>query len=157
MHIYIYLNICLTYTPAHAWCSTTPVNACRLSEKMHMDSCMRAYATVQQLLCHGSYCELVLSLERISCADLPPACSTRPTPSCRLDSTNADRPPAGSTRLTPSRLDPPDAVWFKNPSISTLAHAAVLHKHHSIIRVGAYLIQFVYGSRSHLANGGYPS
>ena len=21
-------NICLTYTPAHTWCSTTPVNAC---------------------------------------------------------------------------------------------------------------------------------
>jgi len=26
-------NICLTYTPAHAWCATTPVNACRLSVK----------------------------------------------------------------------------------------------------------------------------
>ena len=26
-------NICLTYTPAHAWCSTTPVNACILSAK----------------------------------------------------------------------------------------------------------------------------
>ena len=24
-------NICQTYTPAYAWCSTTPVNACRLS------------------------------------------------------------------------------------------------------------------------------
>ena len=56
MHIYIYIslyiyrictscrereanvyadvhNICLTYTPAHAWCATTPVNACRLSAK----------------------------------------------------------------------------------------------------------------------------
>jgi len=21
-------NICLTYTPAHVWCATTPVNAC---------------------------------------------------------------------------------------------------------------------------------
>ena len=40
-------NIYLTYTPAHAWCSTTPVNACRLSAKIHMDSCMRAYAMVQ--------------------------------------------------------------------------------------------------------------
>jgi len=39
-------NICLTYTSAHAWCSTTPVNACRLSAKMHMDSCMCTYATV---------------------------------------------------------------------------------------------------------------
>jgi len=26
-------NICLTYTPAHAWCATTPVNACRLFVK----------------------------------------------------------------------------------------------------------------------------
>ena len=29
-----------------------------LCKKMHMDSCMRAYSTVQQLLCHGGYCEL---------------------------------------------------------------------------------------------------
>ena len=26
-------NICLTYTPAHAWCATTPVNAFRLFAK----------------------------------------------------------------------------------------------------------------------------
>ena len=26
-------NICLTYTPAHAWCATTPVNTCRLCAK----------------------------------------------------------------------------------------------------------------------------
>ena len=26
-------NICLTYTPAHAWCATTPENACRLCAK----------------------------------------------------------------------------------------------------------------------------
>jgi len=53
------------------------------------------------------------------------------------------------------------AARFKNPSKSTLAHvavaAAVLHKHHLIIRGGAGLIQLVYGSRSHLVNGGYPS
>jgi len=60
-------NICLTYTSVHAWCSTTPVNECRLSAKMHMDSHMRAYATVQQLPCHGSYCELILSLTRTLC------------------------------------------------------------------------------------------
>jgi len=38
---------------------------------------MRAYSTVQQLLCHGSYCELILSLARTSCRLLftarPPA------------------------------------------------------------------------------------
>ena len=56
MHIYMYIysictscsereanvyadahNICLTYTPAHVWCSTTPVNACRLSAEIYMD------------------------------------------------------------------------------------------------------------------------
>jgi len=26
-------NICLTFSPAHAWCATTPVNACGLSAK----------------------------------------------------------------------------------------------------------------------------
>ena len=128
-------NICLTYTPAHAWCSTTPVNTCRLSAKMHMDSCMRAYATVQQLLCHGSYCELTLSLVQTSCRLLFTA---RP----------AARPPAGNPL--------PDAVRFKNPSKSTLAHdavaAAVLHKHHPIIRVIAGLIQLVHGS---LGYGGH--
>ena len=30
-------NICLRYTPAHAWCSTTPENACRLSAEIYMD------------------------------------------------------------------------------------------------------------------------
>jgi len=55
-----------------------------------------------------------------------------------------------------SRLNPsPNAVRSRNPSKSTLAHdavaAAVSHKHHSIIRVGAGLIQFVYGPHSHLA------
>ena len=57
-----------------------------------------------------------------------------------------------------SRPNPsPDAVRFKNPSTSTLAHdavaAAVSHKHHLIIRVGAGLIQFVYGSHSRVATG----
>ena len=36
-------NICLTYTPAHAWCSTTPVNACILSAKMRMGSYIYIY------------------------------------------------------------------------------------------------------------------
>ena len=30
-------------------------------------SCLRAYATVQQLLCHGSCCERILCLARTSC------------------------------------------------------------------------------------------
>ena len=101
-------------------------------QKMHMDSCMRAYSTVQQLLCHGSYCELILSLlVRTSCRLLFAA---RPTA----------RPLAGNPLH--------DAVRSRNPSKSTLAHdavaTAVLRKHHLIICVGAGLIQFVY--RSHL-------
>jgi len=55
-------------------------------------------------------------------------------------------PPVWLSRPNPS----PDAVRSRNPSKSTLAHdvvaAAVSHKHHSIIHVGAGLIQFVYGS-----------
>ena len=96
-----------------------------------MDSCMRPYSTVQQLLCHGGYCELILSLARTLYRLLFTA---HPT----------DRPLAGN----PLR----DAVRSRNPSKSTLAHdmvtTAVLHKHHPIIRIGAGLIQFVY--RSHL-------
>jgi len=65
-----------------------------------------------------------------------------------------------SCRLPPtlplSRVNQsPDAVRSRNTSKSTLAHdavaAAVSHKHHSIVRVGAGLIQFVYGSHSRLA------
>ena len=100
-----------------------------LCKKMHMDSCMRAYSTVQQLLCHGGYCELILSLARISCRLLFTA-----------------RPTARSLAALG------DVVRSRNPSKSTLTHAAVatavLRKHHPIIRVGTGLIQFVY--RLHL-------
>jgi len=33
---------------------------------MHLHPCMCAYATVQKLLCHGNYCELILSPVRAS-------------------------------------------------------------------------------------------
>ena len=110
-------------------------NTCKcmptLCKKVHMDSCMRAYSTVQQLLCHGGYCELILSLARTSCRLLFTA---RPTV----------HPLVGN----PLR----DVVRSRNPSKSTLAHeavaTAVLHKHHPIIHIGTGLIQFVY--RSHL-------
>ena len=96
-----------------------------------MDSYIRAYSTLQQLLCHGSYCELILSLAQTSCRLL---FSARPTA----------RPLAGN----PLR----DVVRSRNLSKSKLTHdavtTAVLHRHHLIIRVGAGLIQFVY--RSHL-------
>ena len=60
--------------------------------------------------------------------------------------------------LLVSRPNPsPNAVRSRNLSTSTLAHdtvaAAVSHKHHLIIRVGAGLIQFVYGSHSRVATG----
>jgi len=111
------------------------INTCKcmltLYKKMHMDSCMRAYSTVQQLLCHGGYCELVLSLARTSYRLL---FTVRPTAR-----------PLASNPLC-------DVVRSRNPSKSTLAHdtvaTAVLHKHHPIIRVGAGLIHFAY--RSHL-------
>jgi len=92
---------------------------------------MRAYSTVHQLLCHGSYCELILSLARTSCRLLfavrPPA-----------------RPLAGNLLR--------DALRSRNPPKSTPTHDAVatvvFHKNHLIIRVGEGLIQFVY--RLHL-------
>jgi len=74
-------NTCLMYTPAHAWCSQHLHASTYSPQKMHMHSCMRAYATVQKLLCHGSYCKLILSLARASCrlsfATRPPAVSTK--------------------------------------------------------------------------------
>ena len=103
------------------------------------NSCMHAYATVQQFLCHGSYCELARTSCRLS---FSPAL---------LPLRRAGHPPAGPLL---------DAVCLKIPSKSTLAHnevaAVVLHKHHLIIRVGATLIQFVYGSHSGIAAGPYP-
>jgi len=57
--------------------------------------------------------------------------------------------------LLPRPNPSPDAVRSRNSSKSTLAHdavvAAVSHKHHSIIHVGAGLTQFVHGSHSCLA------
>jgi len=73
-------NTCLTYTPAHAWCLQHLWKCIPHSpQKMHMRSCMRAYATEQKLLCYGSYCELILSLARASCRLLFAARSGRPS------------------------------------------------------------------------------
>ena len=113
---------------------TTPVEMHAYSpQKMHMHSCMRAYSTVQKLLCHESYCELILSLARTLWRLLFTA---RPTV----------RPLAGNLLH--------DVVRSRNPSKSTLIHdaitTAVLHKHHPIIRFGADLIQFVYRSQLRL-------
>jgi len=57
-------------------------------QKIHMHSCMHAYATVQKLLCCGNYCELILSLVRASCrlsfAARPAAVSTKSVGRCSL-------------------------------------------------------------------------
>jgi len=111
-------------------------------QKMHMHPCMHAYATVQKHLCHGNYCERIVSLVRAS---------------CRLSF--AARPVAVSTKSV-TRNQSPDAVRSRNQSKSTLAHdtvaAAVSLKHHSIIHVGAGLIQFVYDSHSKRGHGAHP-
>jgi len=98
---------------------------------MHMHQCMRAHATVQKLLCHRNYCELILSLGAL------------------LRLSFAARPAVVSTKSVDRRCS------LKN---SVRIHAtAVSHKHHSIIRVGVDLIQFVYGSHSRLAADLIPS
>ena len=68
-------NICLTYTPAHAWCATTPVNACRLCAK-------NAYGLVYARLFNCAAASLPWKLLRTyveSCANIVHAVvSTRP-------------------------------------------------------------------------------
>jgi len=47
---------------------TTPIQMHAYSaQKMYMHPCMRTHAPAQKFLCHGSYCELILSLARASC------------------------------------------------------------------------------------------
>jgi len=62
MHIYVHEHICICICICTHVCIYLP------------NSCMRVCATVQQLPCHGSYCELILSLARTSCRlSFPPA------------------------------------------------------------------------------------
>jgi len=127
-------NICLTYTPAHAWCTTTPVNACQLCGK-------NAYGLVYARLFNCASPSLPRRLLRTyleSCANIVQAVVYRP-PSCRQSVARR--------------------VRSRNPFKSTLAHdvvaTAVLHKHYPIVRFGTGLIQFVYRSLV-LGHGGYP-
>jgi len=118
---------------------TTPCkNACILSAK-------NAYGLVHARLCNGSEASLPWKPLRTyleSCASIVQAVVCRPL-----------LPPLLLSRPNTS----PDADRSRDLSKSTLTHdmvvAAVSHKHHSIIRVGAGLIQFVYGSHSRLATG----
>jgi len=102
-----------------------------------------AYALVHARICNGTEAFLAWKLLRTyleSCMSIMQAVVCRSL-----------LQPLLLSRPTPS----PDAVRSKNPSKSTLAHdavaTAVSHKHHSIIRVGAGLFQFVYGSHSRSA------
>ena len=126
----VYADVHKMYTPAHAWCATTPVNTCRLCAK-------NAYGLEYVRPFNWAAASLPWKLLRTSlesCANIVQAV--------------VDCPPSRPLAGNPLR----DAVRSRNPSKSTLAHdavdTAVLHKHHPIIRVGAGLIQFVY--RSHL-------
>ena len=103
--------------------------------KMHMHPCMRAYITVPKLPFHGNVANLSWVL-----------CEHRA--GCRLPSALFDE------------ISGPTMFTQKIPFKSMLAHdavaAAVLHKHHSIIRVGAGLIQFGHGLHSKCGHGARP-
>jgi len=121
----------------------------------------RAYETAQHLLCHESCCEPILSPVR-AMFQQPSAVrpATGPTnsvahPSIRgFKQPSATRPATGPTNPVAHPSIRGRAVLLKqcppkNRPKSTPAHdsvaAAVSHKHYSIIRVGAGLIQFVHG------------
>ena len=130
MYIYTYANIC-TYTYMYTY--------------MHMHSCI--YISPQLVyarLCNGATASLPWKLLRTyleTCANIVQAVVTA-------------HPLTPSSSRTPSCWPVARHVRLKNPVKSTLTHdavaAVVLRKHHLIIRVGAGLIQFVYGSHSRL-------
>ena len=113
---------------------------------MHMHTCI--YISLQLVharLCNGAAASLPWKLLRTyfeSCANI-------------VQAVVSAHPPAPSSSWPPSCWPVARHVRLRNPIRSTLAHdavaAVVLHKHHLIIRVGAGLIQFVYGSHSRLA------
>jgi len=132
-------NTCVTYAPAHA-VLRTPVgmHAHTLRKKC---TCTRACVPMKryrnffaiETIANLSW---VLREHRTGCC-LPPAL------------------------LLSRQNQSPDAVRSKHPSKSRLTHdavaAVVSHKHHSIIRVGADLIQFVYSSYSKRGHEAHPS
>ena len=100
---------------------------------------------VHARLCNGAAASLPWKLLRTylkSCANIVQAVVTA-------------HPPAPSSSRPPSCWPVARHVRLRNPIKSTLAHdavaAVVLHTHQLIIRVGAGLIQFVYGSQSRMA------
>jgi hypothetical protein len=113
---------------------------------MHMHTCIYiSPQLVHARLCNGAAASLPWKLLRTyleSCANI-------------VQAVVSAHPPAPSSSRPPSCWPVARHVRLRNPIKSTLAHdavaAVVLHKHHLIIRVGAGLIQFVYGSHSRLA------
>jgi len=125
MHIYVHTHICIY---------------------MHMHTCIYiSPQLVHARLCNGAAASLPWKLMRTyleSCANI-------------VQAVISARPPASSSSRPPSCWPVARPVRLRNPSKSTQAHdavaAVVLHKHHLIIRVGAGLIQLVYGSHSRMA------
>ena len=113
---------------------------------MHMHTCIYiSPQLVHARLCNGAAASLPWKLLRTyleSCANI-------------VQAVVSAHPPAPSSSRPPSCWPIARHVRLRNLIKSTLAHDAVaavaLHKHHLIIRVGAGLIQFVYGSHSRLA------
>ena len=113
---------------------------------MHMHTCIYiSPQLVHARLCNGAAASLPWKLLRTyleSCANI-------------VQAVVSAHPPAPSSSRQPSCWPVARHARLRNPIKSTLAHdavaAVVLHKHHLIIRVGAGLIQFVYGSHSRLA------
>jgi len=132
-------NTGLSYTPAYVWCSQHLLKCMHTLRKKCKCTC--ACAPMQQ--CRNFFVvEAIVNLLWV----------------LRKHHAGFCLPPA---LLLSGRNQLCDAVRSRNPSKSTLAHdvvvAAVSHKHHSIISVGAGLIQFVYGLHSKCDHGAHPS
>ena len=126
----------------------------------------RAYETAQQLLCHGKCCELVLSpVSNIPAAVCrpprywpdelcrPPKHPRLQAAVCHPPRHRPDEPRRPlSLQLLPKRCSLKNCPKFI-PAHGSVA-AAVSHKHHSISRVGAGLLQVVCAStRTSVARG----
>ena len=131
IYMYTYVYIC-TYTYMYIY--------------MHMHTCIYiSPQLVHARLCNGAAASLPWKLLRTyleSCANI-------------VQAVGSAHPPAPMSSRQPSCWPVVRHVRLRNPIKSTLSHDAVaavmLHKHHLIIRAGAGLIQFVYGSHSRLA------
>jgi len=123
MYIYVYVYI---YAYAHMYIYISTTRACAPVQRCRSFLAMEAIANLSWVLWE----------HRAGCRFHPPS-------------------PASSSSRPPSCWPIARHVRLRNPIKSTLAHdavaAVVLHKHHLIIRVGAGLIEFVYGSHSRLA------